>query len=80
MSTNNVDVFIIFFLPLQYPEFFTFGGMSRSGPSEEARARTFARFRFVGKGWTKEVAEKYEHPEQIKEPTNARMVTEVFAG
>lgn len=51
--------------------------MSRKGPSEEARIRTFAKFRFVGEGWSKDIAEKYENEEQINEPTNTRMVTEV---
>ena len=52
--------------------------MSKKGPSEEGRARTFARYRFVGEGWSKEVAEKYNLSVQINEPTNTRMVTEVM--
>ena len=51
--------------------------VSKEGPTEEGRAQSYAVFRFVGEGWSKTVADKYERPEQINEPTNTRMATEV---
>lgn len=62
----------------QYPEFFSFGVMSRKGPSEEARANTFACFRFKGEGWSHDVAEKFDDKTRITEPVNKRMLTEVI--
>lgn len=62
----------------QYPEFFSFGVMSRKGPSEEARANTFACFRFKGEGWSHEVAEKFDDKTCIIESVNKRMLTEVI--
>lgn len=62
---------------LKHPKFFTFGLVSREGPTEESRAGSSATFRFLAEGWSKAVADKYERSEQINEPTNTRMVTEV---
>lgn len=51
--------------------------MSRKGPSEEALVNSSACFKFRGEGWSKEIADRYENKDEISEPPNAKMLTEV---
>lgn len=51
--------------------------MSRTGPSQEALVNSFACFKFKGVGWSKEIADRYENKEEISEPPDQKMLTEV---
>ncbi|XP_065202976.1 saccharopine dehydrogenase-like oxidoreductase [Planococcus citri] len=65
-------------LLLKYPEFFSFGIFSSKGPSEEAIVKSSVCFKFIVRGWTKEIASKFENKEEINVPTNKVLVAEMY--
>lgn len=64
-------------LLLKYPEYFSLGMFSRSGPSEEAISSSTATYKFVGEGWSSSYLKNISEPKTITDPTNVIMTTMV---